>query len=264
MQQSESNQKASILADELLNHEDSTFRWESRSLESERAICHSGSALSGQCSKIGENRGSDRARDSGERIPSNFVINGVVSESKGCRRVVYLHMRKIFEKLKSLYSLSRLGVVSWASTRDQGRALSTENEAGALGIFDNPWQDGSEDAVQFWHDEGGPDSLASAVEDESRQGKGHPARPPRAGGFWSSVSTVGWKMLGTRTCVYPHGLCRDNRQAFRGWGALVFRLARLSPSWSLCQPTTPHRHCALRRCHRVTVQRRVCHWRGSI
>ena len=40
------------------------------------------------------------------------------------------------------------------------------NGAG-LGIFDNPWQDGSEDAVQFWHDEGGPGSLASAVEDES-------------------------------------------------------------------------------------------------
>ena len=46
-----------------------------------------------------------------------------------------------------------------SSTRDQGRALSTEDEASALEIFD------STDAVQFWHDEGVPDSLASAVED---------------------------------------------------------------------------------------------------
>ena len=64
--------------------------------------------------------------------------------------------------------VSRKGAGETASsTRDEGKALSTENEAGALGIFDNPWQDGSEDAVQFWHDEGGPDSLASTVEDES-------------------------------------------------------------------------------------------------
>ena len=51
--------------------------------------------------------------------------------------------------------------------RDAGEALSTENEAGALVIFDSRWQDGSEDAVQFRHDEGGPDSLASAVEDKN-------------------------------------------------------------------------------------------------
>ena len=40
-----------------------------------------------------------------------------------------------------------------------GRALSTESEAGAVGIFDGTWQDGSEDAEQFWHDEGGSDSF---------------------------------------------------------------------------------------------------------
>ena len=45
--------------DELLNDDDSTFCWESPASESESAIGHSGSALSGQCSKIGENRGSD-------------------------------------------------------------------------------------------------------------------------------------------------------------------------------------------------------------
>ena len=42
---------------------------------------------------------------------------------------------------------------------DPGKALSTENEASALGIFDGTWQDGSEDAGQFWHDERGPDSF---------------------------------------------------------------------------------------------------------
>ena len=45
--------------------------------------------------------------------------------------------------------------------RDAGKALSTEDEAGALGIFDSTWQDGSGDAVQFWHDEGVPGCLAS-------------------------------------------------------------------------------------------------------
>ena len=42
---------------------------------------------------------------------------------------------------------------------DPGRALFTASEAGALGIFDGTWQDGSEDAGQFGHDEGGPDSF---------------------------------------------------------------------------------------------------------
>ena len=42
---------------------------------------------------------------------------------------------------------------------DLGRALSTESEAGALRLFDGTWQDGSEDAGQFWHDEGGLDSF---------------------------------------------------------------------------------------------------------
>ena len=53
-----------------------------------------------------------------------------------------------------------------SSTRDQVRALSTENEAGALRIFDNTGQDGPEDAAPFWHDEGGPDRWASAVENK--------------------------------------------------------------------------------------------------
>ena len=52
-------------------------------------------------------------------------------------RVVLLCVRNIFEKLKSLCSLRRLHVVplkeageTAASTREKGRALSTENEAG--------------------------------------------------------------------------------------------------------------------------------------
>ena len=89
-------------------------------------------------------------------------------------RVVCLSVRKVLEKLKSLCSLRRFHTASTekagetaSSTRDQGRALSTENEAGALGIFDNPWQDGSEDTARFRHDEGGLDSFASAVEDKN-------------------------------------------------------------------------------------------------
>ena len=58
--------------DELLNNEDSTFR---SMLPSSVEV--------GQCSRIGENRCSDRARDSGEHIPSKCVMNGMVSESQG-------------------------------------------------------------------------------------------------------------------------------------------------------------------------------------
>ena len=53
-----------------------------------------------------------------------------------------------------------------SSTLDQGRALSIDNEAGALGIFDNTLQDGSEEVAPFWHDEGGPDRWGLAVEDK--------------------------------------------------------------------------------------------------
>ena len=107
--------------DELLNYEDSTFRSRLPS-----------SVEVGQCSGIGENRCSDSAPDSGEHIPSNCV------QWDG-GQVVCLSSRQILEKLKSLCSLSRLYVVSGegagetaSSTRDQGRALSTENEAGNL------------------------------------------------------------------------------------------------------------------------------------
>ena len=115
--------------DELLSCEDSTFRWESPAREIESAIGHSGSALSGQCSKTGENRGSDSARDSGERISSNCVINVMVSESQRYGRVVCLSVRKIFEKLKSLCPLRRLHVApleeageTASSTWEKGRA----------------------------------------------------------------------------------------------------------------------------------------------
>ena len=59
--------------------------------------------------------------------------------------------------------------------------MSTESEAEALGIFDGTWQDGSEDAEHFWHDEGGTDSfkvspegkssVLSSVSDETRTRK---------------------------------------------------------------------------------------------
>ena len=55
-------------------------------------------------------------------------------------RVVCLSRRKILEKLTSLCPFSRLYVVSWeeadetaSSTRDQGRALSTESGTGGPG-----------------------------------------------------------------------------------------------------------------------------------
>ena len=54
-------------------------------------------------------------------------------------------------------SMSRLAM-TWISTGTKVK-LSTEDEAGALRIFDCTWQDGSEDALQFWHDEGVHDSL---------------------------------------------------------------------------------------------------------
>ena len=89
------------------------------------------------------------------------------------RRVVCVSVRKILEKLKSLCSLRRLHMAPVAeageaasSTREQGRALSAENDAGARGTFDDTWQGGPKDAAPFWHDEGGPDRWASAVVDE--------------------------------------------------------------------------------------------------
>ena len=69
--------------------------------------------------------------------------------------------------LKSLCSLSRLYAISWkgagetaSSTWDQGRVLSIENQADTRG------NRGQHRAGQFsWHDEGRPDSVASAVKD---------------------------------------------------------------------------------------------------
>ena len=110
----------------------------------------------------------------GEHSPSNCVINGMGSESQGCGLVVCLSVRKIHEKLKSPRPLSPLFVVSWegagetaSSTRDQGRAWSTENEAGTRGISDSTGQDSSQDARQCWHDEGRPDSFAPVVKDRN-------------------------------------------------------------------------------------------------
>ena len=114
-------------------------------------------------------------------------------------------MRKILEKLKSICSLSRLFVVSWRdaretapSTQDQGRTLSTENEAGAVGIFDNTWQDVSEDAVQFWHDHGGHDSLASTVEDKSAP------RRRQASRSTSSRIVLKFRVCGQKMFGTPH------------------------------------------------------------
>ena len=55
---------------------------------------HQGSTLSRQCSRLGENRCSNSASDRGERIPSDCVVNGMVSESQRCGRVVCLPTRK--------------------------------------------------------------------------------------------------------------------------------------------------------------------------
>ena len=100
-------------------------------------------------------------------------------------RVVCLSVRKIIEKSKSLCSLRRLhmapveeaGEIA-SSTWEQGRALSADNEAGAQGTFDDTGQDGSEDTAPFWHDKGGTDSLASAVEEKMCHGEGKPRHPP--------------------------------------------------------------------------------------
>ena len=75
---------------------------------------------------------------------------------------------------------------------DPGRALSTESEAGVMGIFGGTWQDGSEDAGQFWHDEGGTDSfkilpaenkssVLSSASDETRTRKAHVSSRIRPG-----------------------------------------------------------------------------------
>ena len=158
--------------DELLNDEDLTFR--SR-LPSPVEV--------GQCSRIGEDQCSDSAPDNREHLPSNCVIEELVSESQGCVRVVCRSMRKILEKLKSLCSLSRLYVVSGkgagetaSSTQDQGWVLSIESQADTLGILDTTGQDSSEVARRSWHDEGRPDSVASAVKDR------HASRRPRSAG----------------------------------------------------------------------------------
>ena len=126
-------------------------------------------------------------------------------------RVVRLSVRKILEKLKSLCSLRRLYVVSRegagetaSSTLDQGKALFTENEASALGIFDNTRQNGSEDAAPFWHDEGGPDRWASAVEDKMEPRR----RPANA----STLSRIDLKFL--------YGWSEDARDPVLGYTLL--------------------------------------------
>ena len=80
----------------------------------------------------------------GERILSNSVISGMVSESQGSGRVVCLSMRKLLAKVEELVYFetpsrstcgrSRRNSVMNLGPR-QGLVLSTENEAGALGSF---------------------------------------------------------------------------------------------------------------------------------
>ena len=129
----------------------------------------------GQCSRIGESRCSDSALDSGLSIfLQNCVINGMVSESQRCGRVVCRSMRKIREKLKSLCSLSRLSVLSGegagetaSSTQDQGRVLSTENQADSRESWTAPGRTVRRTQGGSWHDEGRLDSVASAVKDRN-------------------------------------------------------------------------------------------------
>ena len=91
---------------------------------------HPGTALSGQCSTIGEDRRSDSARDSSERIPSKCVVNGLVSKSQGYGRVVCPSMRKLLEKLKSLWSLNGLPGI------EKGTLI--EIVKGVLSLLDSP------------------------------------------------------------------------------------------------------------------------------
>ena len=158
-------------------------------------------------------KGSDTARDSGERVPSFFVISGVVSESQVCGRVVYLYMMKILEKLKGLCLLRRLYVAPMeeaggTATWDQVRALSAENEVGVLGIFNSTWEASPEDTAQFRQNEGGLDSFVSAVEEKNAP---------------QSASTSNKIVLKFRVCswpgdawdpalgVHPDGFGQDNR-----------------------------------------------------
>ena len=60
------------------------------SVQAKARFGHSVSTLSRQCSRLGENRCSNSASDRGERIPSDCVVNGMVSESQRCGRVVCL------------------------------------------------------------------------------------------------------------------------------------------------------------------------------
>ena len=78
--------------------------------------------------------------------------------------------------------------------RDAGKGLFTEDEADALGIFYSTWQDDSGDG-QLWHDEGVPDSLASAVKDKNTPRR--QASMPTSSWIVSSVSAVGHKIFGT-------------------------------------------------------------------
>ena len=106
-----------------------------------------------------------------------------------------------------------------SSTWDQGRALSTENEAGALGIFDGTWQDGSEDARQSWHGEGRPDSCASVVKDRNAS-RERPASTSTSGRIVLELWICGLvrRCLGPCNRIPPGGPCRYNQHAFRGRG----------------------------------------------
>ena len=100
-------------------------------------------------------------------------------------------------------------MVSWrdagetaSSTRDQGRASSTESQTTDPGIFDGTWQDGSEDAAQFRHDETVPDSLGQERAEEEASQHVHldqdfPEVP---------CLRLVRKYLGPRTCGHADGL----------------------------------------------------------
>ena len=152
------------------------------------------------------------------------IFRRILSSMGWCRSggVVCLSMRKILEKLKSLCSLSRLYVSSRegagetaSSTRDQGRALSTENVAGPRGISDSIGQDSLEDARSLGMSRADPAALPRLSSTETRRGRGQRARPLPAGSSSSSGSAVGQEMLGTPQLHFaPDELCRYNPHAF--------------------------------------------------
>ena len=233
----------------------------------------------GQCSRIGESQCSDSALDS---EVSMFLQ--IVSSMGWCRSLQGVDVSCVFlqgklEKLKSLCSLSRLYVVSGeeagetaSSTRDQGRVLSTENQADSRGILDSTGQDSSEDARRSWHDEGRLDSVASAVKDRNASRR----RPVSTSTFSRLVLKIwicGWSgdARDPATAHLPTVPVETTHPCFEAEvsSTAVMSMFEVSRSMSVSRdgavPADPRSClCALKQCRQETFQRSWCHWRASV